>query len=247
MTDRLHDKSPDAAQPGRERRAFRAERLEIEERKGGRGSRLVGHAAVFNQLSEDLGGFREQVAPGAFAASIERDDIRALFNHDPTYVLGRNGAGTLDLEEDARGLAITIDMPSTPIINELVTAPIRRGDIDQMSFAFRTVAQSWATVDGERVRTLLVVQLFEISPVTFPAYPQTDVAARALRDFIAAPAGYQAAGVTSARDLERLLRDMGFSRSAARRITARGWPGVACVDDDAAVRIARARQRAAKL
>ncbi|MGD9879016.1 MAG: HK97 family phage prohead protease [Hyphomicrobiaceae bacterium] len=168
-----------------ERRAFTADVLKIEARAEGKRT-LVGHAAVFNQLSEDLGGFREQITPGAFIEAIEKDDVRALFNHDPNFVLGRNRSKTLELTEDARGLAIEIDLPDTPTIRDLVVAPIERGDVSQMSFAFsvRPGGQDWAKDDeGRVIRTLKKLRLFDVSPVTYPAYPQTDVAARALEEW----------------------------------------------------------------
>lgn len=165
-----------------ERRAFTADLLKIEQRAEGKRT-LVGHAAVFGQLSEDLGGFREQIQAGAFADAIQTDDVRALFNHDPNFVLGRNRASTLKLAEDSRGLAIEIDLPDTATIRDLVVAPIERGDVSQMSFGFsvRPGGQDWAKDDeGRVIRTLKKLRLFDVSPVTFPAYPQTDVAARAL-------------------------------------------------------------------
>lgn len=167
-----------------ERRAFVVEGLELRASDGG-GQRLVGHAAVFNQLSDDLGGFREQVAPGAFADAIaNKDDVRALFNHDPNFVLGRTASKTLVLAEDARGLLIDILLPDTPTVNDLVIAPIKRSDVSQMSFAFgvRPGGQDWAkNEDGVNIRTLKRLRLFDVSPVTFPAYPQTDVAVRSLQ------------------------------------------------------------------
>src|ERR1043166_488139 len=94
----------------RERRAFHASELRITSGPG-KTLRISGHAAVFNQLSEDLGGFREMVMPGAFSKSIKNDDIRALFNHDSNLVLGRNKAGTLSLSEDPTGLMIDCQVP----------------------------------------------------------------------------------------------------------------------------------------
>lgn len=164
-----------------ERRHFVLDQVRVETREDGK-RRIVGHAAVFNQLSEDLGGFREQIAPGAFAEAIKADDVRALYNHNPDHILGRNMAGTLSLAEDARGLAIEIDPPDTQIARDLLVS-MERGDINQMSFGFsvKPNGQNWAVADdGQTVRTLTRVRLYDVSPVTFPAYPQTDVAARAL-------------------------------------------------------------------
>lgn len=142
-------------------------------------ARIVGHAAVFNQLSEDLGGFREIIAPGAFAGSIAERDVRALLNHNSDMVLGRSSAGTLRLAEDEKGLAIEIDPPPTTYANDLLISMGRR-DVKEMSFGFVAIRDEWLQVDGEWVRTLLEVDLYEVSPVTFPAYTQTDVSARSM-------------------------------------------------------------------
>lgn len=146
----------------------------------GVGVKIAGHAAKFDQLSEDLGGFRERIAPGAFAKSIQSADIRALWNHDANIVLGRNKSGTLRLTEDLAGLAYEVDAPDTQLVRDMVLAPIARGDVNQCSFGFRTISDKWAKVDGDWVRTLLEVDLFDVSPVTYPAYPQTEVALRSL-------------------------------------------------------------------
>jgi hypothetical protein len=156
-----------------ERRAFQLTELRT---KHDAGLTIVGHAAVFNSLSEDLGGFREKISPGAFAQSIENDDIRALWNHDPNYPLARNKSGTLRLHEDDKGLAIEADLVDEPFERSLVKK-IERGDVSQMSFGFLVPPKGddWRYEDGGIVRTLNKVQLFDVSPVTFPAYPQTDV------------------------------------------------------------------------
>jgi HK97 family phage prohead protease len=146
--------------------------------------KITGYPAVFNSLSENLGHFRERVAPGAFKASIRADDIRALFNHDPMRVLGRNKAGTLTLREDAHGLAAEIDPPDIEWARDLVTS-IERGDITGMSFGFDTLDDDWAVENGETVRTLRRVKLHDVSPVTFPAYPGTDVNVRSLESIAA--------------------------------------------------------------
>ncbi len=161
-----------------ERRVFRST-MKVETRADGP-SRIVGHAAVFNALSENLGGFREMIRPGTFAQAIEQDDIRALFNHDPNMILGRNRAGTLELQEDETGLAVDIELPDTQLARDLVVS-IDRGDVSGMSFGFsvRAGGQDFdEDEEGNIVRTLSSVKLFDVSPVTFPAYPQTDVALR---------------------------------------------------------------------
>ena len=170
--------------PDFERRFTLVGTLEIEERGEDKRPVIRGHAAVFNQLSEDLGGFREQIAPGAFSEAIQKDDVRALLNHDANYVLGRNGAGTLRMSEDTHGLAVQIDPPDTQWARDLLVT-MKRGDITQMSFGFsvRPAGQDWAKDDeGRLIRTLKRLRLFDVSPVTFPAYPQTDVAVRCMRE-----------------------------------------------------------------
>lgn len=147
----------------------------------GGGMKIAGHAAKFDLLSEDLGGFRERIAPGAFAKTIQSGDVRALWNHDANIVLGRNKAGTLRLSEDSAGLYYEVDAPDTQLVRDMVLAPIARGDVNQCSFGFYTLSDKWAKVDGEWVRTLLEIDLFDVSPVTYPAYPQTDVAVRSLQ------------------------------------------------------------------
>lgn len=170
-------KAPSA--PGRERRIVDSMGFEIELRatpKIGSPGVIVGHAAVFGAISEH-GPFRERVARGAFANTIRTDDIRALFNHDPNIVLGRRRAGTLSLREDERGLGVTIDLPNTSM-GRAVAEAIRRGDVSQMSFGFDALDEAWENDAAGRVRVLKRVRLFDVSPVTFPAYPQTEIALR---------------------------------------------------------------------
>lgn len=142
---------------------------------------IEGHAAVFDSWSETLGGlfpFKEKVRAGAFSKSIAKDDIRALFNHDANHILGRNKAGTLELIEDGKGLFVRIYPPDTQWARDLQTS-IARGDISQMSFGFVVEKDSWSAEGGTDIRELAEVKLFDVSPVTFPAYTQTDVGIRA--------------------------------------------------------------------
>ena len=159
-----------------ERRTLHSE-FRVEQREDGK-KLIRGHAAVFNSET-DLGWFRERIAPGAFSESIGKDDVRALFNHDENFILGRNKAGTLTMREDERGLYVEIDPPDTQVGRDLVTS-IDRGDISQMSFGFQTIKDSWETEENaaKDLRTLEKVKLWDVSPVTFPAYQETDVAVR---------------------------------------------------------------------
>lgn len=137
---------------------------------------VAGYAAVFGQPSVLLySQFREQIERGAFAGSL-KDDIRALWNHNDSIVIGRTKAGTLRLAEDAHGLRVEIDMPAE---RRDLFESIQRGDVDQMSFGFDTLVDAWdKDADGVILRTLRSVKLYEVSPVTFPAYPQTEIAMR---------------------------------------------------------------------
>ena len=148
-------------------------------------TKISGHAARFNSLSEDLGGFRERIAPGAFAKTILSADVRALWNHDANIVLGRNKSGTLRMSEDGEGLHFEVDMPDTQLVRDMVIGPISRGDVNQCSFGFYTLADRWDKIDGEWIRTLLDTELTDVSPVTYPAYRQTDVAVRSMQAAIA--------------------------------------------------------------
>jgi len=147
--------------------------------KGDEKPKIRGYAAVFNKLSDVLGGFREKIAPGAFRKTLKEADVRALFNHDPNVVLGRTSTGTLSLKEDDKGLFMEIEPPDTAPARDLLTL-IERGDVDQASFAFRVIVDEWKNEESEMpIRTLKEVQLFDVSPVTYPAYPQTSVDVRA--------------------------------------------------------------------
>ena len=162
-----------------ERRTFSVREFRVEGADG-LPPKISGHAAVFDQLSEDLGGFRERIAKGAFERTLkEGADVRGLFNHDPNFILGRSTAGTLRLKEDISGLLTEIDPPDTQFARDLLVS-MKRGDISQMSFGFYTKQDKWDKLDGAWVRTLLDAELFDVSIVTYPAYPQTDAAVRSL-------------------------------------------------------------------
>lgn len=150
---------------------------------------ISGYAAVFNKYSSDLGGFKEKIKPGAFSRALrERQDVRCLFNHDANCVLGRLLAGTLTVSEDPKGLLYRCELPDTTTARDLHVS-ISRGDISQCSFSFsvRDGGDIWSTEycdpddsdeDCFASRTLTDVNLFDVSPVTFPAYQNTSVSAR---------------------------------------------------------------------
>lgn len=160
-----------------ERRHYTCEGIEVRNDED-QPPRLIGYAAMFGEMSEDLGGFRERIAPGAFSKALG-GDVRALFNHDSNLILGRTKAKTLTIAEDQRGLRIEITPPDTQVARDLMES-VSRGDVDQMSFGFRTIKDDWEEVDGELVRTLVEVRLLDVSPVVFPAYPQTEIALRSM-------------------------------------------------------------------
>ncbi len=145
------------------------------------GHELTGYASVFNTESVIAGLYREEVAPGAFAKTIKEHDIRALWNHDSNIVLGRNKAGTLSLSEDSHGLRTVIKAPDNEWGRPVVDA-VKRGDITGMSIMFRAIKQEWTRPDEDSAempkRTLREAKLFEVSPVTFPAFPTTSIGAR---------------------------------------------------------------------
>lgn len=137
---------------------------------------ITGYAALFDSRSEDLGGFVEEIDRGAFAEALNRDDldVRFLINHDSNLVLARTRSGTLELTEDQRGLRIYARVAPYSYAEDLRIA-IERGDVDQMSFAFTTEEDSWSkTEDGANLRRVQRVKdLFDVSVVTYPAYPET--------------------------------------------------------------------------
>jgi len=171
---------------GKEERVYSASDVELRVvREQGAQPKIVGYAAVFNSLSEEIAGmFREKLAPGAFKNALKNSDARALFNHDVNYVLGRESAGTLKLKEDDKGLWMEVVPPDTQLIRDMVLAPIERRDITQQSFGFTVKRDAWEHVANSNelpLRTVVEVgRIFDVSPVTFPAYPDTQVALRSL-------------------------------------------------------------------
>ncbi|HQD81174.1 MAG TPA: HK97 family phage prohead protease [Bacillota bacterium] len=173
----------------REVRTF-AQPVEVRAAEDG-SKRIVGYAARFNMWSEVLGywmRFKERILPGAFA-SVLNDDVRGLFNHDSNLVLGRTTSGTLSISEDELGLRYTIHPPATTWANDLIVV-MERGDVTQSSFSFQVDTEDdgdeWE-YDEEQELWLRTIKkfkrLYDVSPVTFPAYPQTDSVVAAKRSF----------------------------------------------------------------
>jgi HK97 family phage prohead protease len=162
---------PQAKQP-----EVRTNSVEFEVRAEGDGMSFTGYASVFNSPSEDLGGFIEYVAPGAFRRSLQsRNEVKLLWNHDAGEPLASLRGGTMQLVEDDRGLKVTAQLPNTTRGRD-VAELLRTKVIDSMSFGFNVIKDSWSA-DG-KTRTLESVRLFEASIVSFAAYPATTATVR---------------------------------------------------------------------
>lgn len=144
---------------------------------------IVGYGAVFNSRSQVMyDSFVEEIAPGAFDG-VMTDDVRALFNHDANFILGRTRSGTLKLELDAKGLAYTITPPDTQTVRDMVLAPLSRGDVSGSSFAFRVGrdGDDWRKEGELVIRTIHKFErLLDVSPVTYPAYDDSQAAQRSM-------------------------------------------------------------------
>lgn len=152
--------------------------LPVEHRAEGDGKVTVaGYAAVFGDMADIGGYFREIIARGAFTNTLRSADVRAYFDHDRGRVLGRTSSGTLRLREDDKGLAVEIDLPDTSDGRD-VKALIERGDISGMSFGFSVKKQEWDETVDPPTRTILEVELREVSIVSEPAYDGTSIALR---------------------------------------------------------------------
>ncbi len=129
-------------------------------------------------------GLVERIMPGAFTRAIEeRDDVRALFNHNPDYLLGRRRAKTLKLEDGKDGLRFAISPPETPIAAQVIES-IRRGDLSGASFAFDVTDQQFRTEDEIDIREIAGVRLFDVGPVTYPAYEATTAETNSLESYV---------------------------------------------------------------
>lgn len=148
---------------------------------------ITGFAAVYYDPADPGTEYKlwydtvERIRPGAFTRAIGGDDVRALFNHDPNHVLGRTKAGTLRLFDDAKGVRYEIDPPDTMSGRDTVTV-LQRGDVSGSSFSFvpdRVTFEEVRQEDGSwrYIRWVEDVTLYDVGPVTFPAYPSTDAAA----------------------------------------------------------------------
>lgn len=194
-----------------ERRAWMDGRVEVRAAEDGR-RRIVQRAVPYGELSVDLGGWREVIVAGAF--EIDGQDIRALWQHDASRVLGRTMAGTLALTQNDTGIYAESDPPDTGWAHDALVS-IERGDVTGSSFGFYVDEDEWVVSGDIVVRRVKRGTLLEVSPVTFPAYPQTSTQVRdqaaAMRAQLAPPgmddAGQQARARAAARRRRLELED----------------------------------------
>jgi uncharacterized protein len=163
-------------------RRFYSQPLSIETREGSESRTITGYAAKFNSDSEDFGGWIERIDIKAFE-NVLNDDAVALFNHDPNLILARNKVN-LTLSVDEVGLKYSFESPNTTAGNDLLEN-IRLGNVRQSSFAFTTSSVKWEEPSDRSkpsIRTIMkVARLYDVSPVTYPAYPDTTVGARSFK------------------------------------------------------------------
>jgi len=184
--------------------AFPGTSIEVFSMSDGQPPKLRGYAALYNVFSEDLGGYRTRIAPGAFDRVVPGSDVRLLVNHDSNLLLGRTASGTLSLTLEDKGLYFQGQPPLTDFAAHYVEA-IRRGDMSGCSFScdINTDLDEWDWTGDVPVRTInQITALYDVGPVTVPAFSQTDVAAYALE---AARTAFDAAQVAleAARAVER--------------------------------------------
>lgn len=141
--------------------------------------KVSGYAAVFNDETNIGGMFREVIAPGAFADAIGRDDVRFLINHDG-LPLARTSSGTLTLREDERGLFIETELDATDPDVARIVPKMKRGDLNEMSFAFYATVQEWDESGDIPLRRIQKAELSDVAIVTYPAYNSTEIGLRSL-------------------------------------------------------------------
>lgn len=158
----------------------------LESRADGK-SVITGYAAVFYDPADPGTEYRmysdmvERIMPGAFDKALREDDVRGLFNHDDSLILGRVKAGTMRLSVDRKGLKYEIDPPDTQCGRDVMES-LRRGDVTGSSFMFRPVSNTYRDVDGLYIIERNEVKLFDVGPVAFPAYESTEAGVRTVAD-----------------------------------------------------------------
>lgn len=192
--------------------------LRIEQREDGEPLAFSGYAAVF--YNKDVPGTEyrfgfanevtERIMPGAFTSAIKDDDVRGLVNHDPDNLLGRTTAGTMELSVDKQGLRYRIPYDGSDPDHVRTAAKVRRGDLNGSSFGFEIRDQeARRDDDGNVVIEVRDVKLYDVGPVTFPAYEATEAALRASGDESKAKEVYEAlCAAEAAEGWEEKLRPL---------------------------------------
>ena len=214
---------------------FAKTRIEVRAASGDGGGlgTITGHGAVFNTPSQALwdaweGAFVEVVLPGAFDDAVAQCDVRALFNHDPNLILGRTSANTLQLEVDSTGLGYEIDAPDTSAGRDLVVSA-GRGDVKESSFSFQVPPEgdswTWDLSSNLPMRSIsTVMPLYDVSPVTFPAYPAADAGLRAALSNLAEQRSMpldELMGMAKRGEMPRVLRRSDVHKPNPARVYAR--------------------------
>lgn len=183
--------------PVPERRFAMQHPVRVETRADG-GRMIVGYASVFYRQGDPGTEYElwtnvvERVLPGAFDRAIrENQDVRGLFNHRSDNVLGRTKSGTLRLSVDNIGLRYEIDVAETTLAKDLVVT-LERGDVSGSSFSFIIVSENWRKEDRREIREIVDVDLFDVGPVTYPAYEATTSGARSGDEMTEARTSYDA-------------------------------------------------------
>ena len=184
---------------------------------------ITGYASVFYvggdagteyQLFPDL---KERIMPRAFNKALaEKHNAAGLFNHDPNIILGRVSAGTLKLWKDQRGLRYEITPPAS---RRDVVESIERGDVTGSSFGFRVLEQKFRTEEGMDVREIHGVELFDVSPVLFPAYAGTTTSLRALGDAHEARSAFDSWKEEQEAERRKLTERLGHLAARAKEVT----------------------------
>jgi len=208
-----------------------AAKVELETREDGTEGNIKGYSAVYYREGDSSteyplwDGMVERIMPGAFDRAIkENDDVRGLFNHDPSLILGRTTAGTMKMSSDKTGLFYDIDAGDTTVARD-VKEHIRRGDVTGSSFAFVVTEETWRTEDQMEVREITDVKLYDSGPVTYPAYDGTTTSVRSVEDDAAkAKESYDAIKADQAKEDEEHQAAVRVAKVKARLIEIDLWP-----------------------
>ncbi len=207
-----------------ERRFTPAAAAQVVMRKVGDKQVIEGYASVFYDGTPATEfvlweGCVERIAPGAFDKAIRESDVRCLFNHDPSLILGRTAAKTCQLSVDKVGLRYACDPPETQVGRD-VPISIARGDVTGCSFAMWARSVTWKETPDLDVRLIEEVELYDVGPVTYPAYAGTSVGVRSLTSIDELRAEHEKwkKGDREAIDAEMLQRDLRVRELRAREV-----------------------------